>query len=122
MRRFTALVVVVTISLLLWVPARGERRSGDGGGSPIKLPNPKPYVFDACVGDFEKVKEPCMLLASDGKYYIWQSTYWDGSVRWTCKSPDGKGNEDTRYRYPCVYDHGSSYTRSRFVMYLGDIK
>lgn len=115
MKRLTILVVAVTFAMLMWVPARGERRSGKS----VVLPNPRPYVFDLCTGNFKDREQSC-IMPKGGKFHLWAGDLheWNIVFKWQCKNKNGKGNDEKHY--PCVYDTGES-TRGRFYMYLGDI-
>lgn len=117
MKRLTLLVVAVTCAMLMWVPARGERRSGKPS---VQLPNPRPYVFDLCTGDFKHGEQSC-ILPSNGKYFLWAGDLgrWSGTYRWECKNRNGKGNDESQY--PCIFDNGAGKDTGRFYMYLGDI-
>lgn len=125
MKRFALIVVAVTLGILIWVPARGERSSrgsgGQGGGGVAKLRDPRPYVFDLCVGDFKKREQSC-ILPGGGKYRLWAGDLgaWNMVFKWKCERRDGKGNDDSQY--PCIYDLGPARNSGRFYMYLGDIK
>lgn len=111
MKRFTAIVVAITIALLTWVPARGER-SSSLRQAPIRLPDPKPYIYKPCTrGPIDYLG--CIKPHQNHYLYIDPSGEHVDTYQHTCRNVTGKGNGN---KYPCVY-----YRDGEYLVYAVDI-